>query len=243
MNTPPLPQLAKFIVPQLFTVLRILLGAWSLVAVLEQNADLAVTLITLGVVTDGLDGPMARLLTVATRFGASLEIFANYLCYLVAPWFVSYLLAEPSVGNLSLVLLTIPLVTGSIHYARPLGEGIHRGLATVVYAVSVVTFVFLELNQYLAWAWGEFLFVVIVFGLSLMMVMPVSYPQWMRIRSLFLPSILCLVIMPFALTKPLASLILAGVFGYVFLAPFIVDKGALARRLLRHLQQPPPGRG
>jgi phosphatidylserine synthase len=64
--------------------LRVGCGAPALFAVHFQEEEFAATLITLGFITDGIDGPVARKLGVSSEFGASHDYFANYLCYIVA---------------------------------------------------------------------------------------------------------------------------------------------------------------
>ena len=77
---------AVAIVPQLLTATRVVLGTYALMAALDGHLYVAATLISLGAVTDGLDGLAARWLNAASSFGALFDYFADYLCYVIAPY-------------------------------------------------------------------------------------------------------------------------------------------------------------
>jgi CDP-diacylglycerol---serine O-phosphatidyltransferase len=105
---------ARVAAPQILTAARLVLGAGALAAAADGRLITAATLITLGTFTDGLDGPLARRLGVATPFGALFDYFADYVCYIVAPWG----LARALVPSAPALVMALPFLTGAARYAR-----------------------------------------------------------------------------------------------------------------------------
>jgi phosphatidylserine synthase len=81
--------LVRFAVPQLLTATRLVLGTVALISAMDGRTYMAATMITSGAVTDGLDGFVARRLDATSPFGALFDYFADYVCYVVAPWAVA----------------------------------------------------------------------------------------------------------------------------------------------------------
>ncbi len=222
----------SFGIPQLFTAARIILAGWALSASIAGQLHLAASLITFGVVTDALDGITARKLRSATEFGALFDYFADYLCYIVAPWILSTRLLPGVSSPLACLALGFPLLAGAVRYARngPLvrSEDFEQvgfpGLGTVFYACLIVAWVFLDLSGDAA----GIILCLVVPALGVLMVTPVRYPKLVTSKFVFFPVLLGLLLMPFVLTKYLAVLTLALVAAYVVFGPLVIRAGARA---------------
>lgn len=214
---------------QACTGARIALAGGAIMAIQANRVHLAATLITLGIVTDGCDGVLARRLKSESDFGALFDYFADYLCYIIAPWLVTCAILKPS-GILGALVCAVPLLTGAIRYSRngnrlrseSFEQAGFPGLLTVFYTLFVVCLVFLQIP--LDGVAGTAILVVIA-GFSGMMVAPVRYPKLTRFPWVFALVYASLTIMPFVLTRPLASAVLALVFAYVLLSPFMIAQG------------------
>lgn len=203
------------LIPQLLTASRLVLGGAALIAAIEGNLRLAATLITLGAVTDGLDGPVARALGATSPFGALFDYFSDYLCYIVAPWALSRALVEQlaGVGRGMEVLLALPLLTGAIRYARNgvLVAAASRevkelpGLGTVFFAFVGVTAVFTDAGGWLSGGRLAALVVVLVSAFSLLMVVPLRYPKLTTIKGASPAVLVLLACMPFVGTRIIAG--------------------------------------
>ena len=177
----------RFVLPQAITASRIVLGGSALYAAAFHRPGLAATLITLGAVTDGLDGPLARRLGVSSEFGALFDYFADYLCYIVAPVALSLLIAGESAGPFSLIALGFPLLTGAIRYSR--NAGLLRteafddvgvpGLGTVVYAFFVVTLAFLDVGPAIGATLLQGILIWTVVVVSMKHLLPLLVPMLM----------------------------------------------------------------
>jgi phosphatidylserine synthase len=211
-------------VPQALTSARLLLGASAAGAAVDGRLETAATLICLGAVTDGLDGFAARRLGATSSFGALYDYFADYLCYVFAPWAIARGLLPPDPGWRDAVL-TVPLLTAAFRYAHnspiaasPASNGEVPGLGTVFFAFLSVAAVFLDAKILLGESAFSAAFSILIVSFSLLMVAPFRCPKIARIPGMS-PAVLVLVaIMPFAATKPLAGAMLIIGMCYPFAA-------------------------
>ena len=224
-------QILRFFIPQVITASRVLLSGAALSSAVFRRTQLTAILITLGAVTDGLDGSLARKLRATTEFGALFDYFADYLCYIVVPVVLSTLLIEQAADPLALFLLGLPLLAGIIRYARNaiwlrrenFEELGFPGLGTVFYAFFIVTLVFLDLENTIGAVMLRRSLFVIVPWLSCMMVLPLRYPKLMKYKLVLVPILLALCLMTFAFTKFLATCTLVLGFIYAVAAPFFIS--------------------
>jgi CDP-diacylglycerol--serine O-phosphatidyltransferase len=235
----------KFLVPQALTASRTLLGGTAMFAAIFRKADLAAALITLGAVTDGLDGPLARKLGVASEFGALFDYFADYLCYIVAPSILSFLLMKEPTHPFALAVLGLPLLAGAIRYARNsiwlrnenFAEVGFPGLGTVIYAFFIVTLTYLHLEELIGVILLNRLILFVVLMLSCMMVLPLRFPKIMKYSWFSVPVLIGFTLMPFFFPRVLAAIALALGCVYTFFSPFLIHrrrrKGQAARQKSR----------
>lgn len=78
-------------IPNLLTMLGLCAGLTSMRFAIEGRFGAAVVAIAVAACIDGIDGRIARLLKVTSRFGAEFDSLADFLCFGVAPAFVLYL--------------------------------------------------------------------------------------------------------------------------------------------------------
>jgi len=79
------------LVPNIFTVLALCAGLTAIRYALDQRYELAVILIIVAGIFDGLDGRSARLLKITSKLGAELDSLSDFLSFGVAPAVVIYL--------------------------------------------------------------------------------------------------------------------------------------------------------
>jgi phosphatidylserine synthase len=200
----------KALIPHLFTGGRLMLGTAALIAAIEGQVYVAATLVTLGAVTDGLDGFAARRLGVVSPFGALFDYFADYMCYVVAPCVVARALLGPQHGWVEDAAVALPLLTAAIRYARnglivadpsQLGGEV-PGLGTVFFTFLIVTAVFADAPSLIPhFAVVLELFIV---AFSVLMIAPVRCPKITLFPGMAPAVLLLIAIMPFVATKFLA---------------------------------------
>lgn len=219
----------KVAAPQVLTACRIVFGAAAIICVPRSEFSLAATLITFGALTDIFDGLAARKLGTSSVFGALFDTFTDYLCFVVAPWFLTRAIVGAE-GNVWLeVLIGIPLLTAAIRYARnsmiiaSQADEVRElpGLATVFFAFLPVSAVFLDAKAAIGEANLMALLSLLVIVFSILMVTMVSYPKLSSYRPFTIPVVVLLVAMPFVGTRFLAFVMVVAGIAYVILGPML----------------------
>lgn len=217
-------------VPQILTGCRIVLGAAALIAVSRGDVYLAATVITLGAVTDGLDGAAARWLGGGSTFGIWFDYLSDYLCYIVAPWSLARAIF-PGTGALYETAVGLPLVTGAIRYARN-GALLSTsapavpelpGLGTVFAAFVPVTAIFLDVALQPA-GWRSALFIGMYLVFSVLMVSPIRFPKLSTLRGASPLVLVLLAVEPFWATRIIAGATLAIGSAYVVIGGLLAGR-------------------
>ena len=220
------------VVPHVLTASRVPLGAAATIAAAEGALATSATLITIGAVTDGLDGWAARRLGSPSPFGALLDYFCDYLCFVIAPWMLTRTLLAAGQSPVQEALLVVPLLTAAFRYAKngvtasAAGDELRAmpGLGTVFFAFLSVAAVFLDASQ---WA-DPRVFAWTITGLavlfSVLMIAPITYPKLTAVPGASPLVIVLLACMPFVGTRLLAAVMLVAGLLYAVAAPLLVPQ-------------------
>jgi len=217
-------------VPQVLTGSRVVFGAAAVITSLDGQFYLAAALITLGAVTDGFDGLLARRLNVSSAFGALFDCFTDYLCFVVAPWILMRGIVDLGGNIVQEAVIGLPLLTGAIRSAPnslfivAQSKEVHElpGLATVFFAFLPVTTLFLEARSLVGERQLTIVLTSFVVIFSLLMLSPVRYPKLTKFRGASAPLLVLLTLMPFLGTRVLAGVMLTLGLMYVALAHLLV---------------------
>lgn len=105
-NRPPPPLsrernifFSRYFFPNTVTFVAVICGLTAVTSAQEKNYERSVVLILFSGIFDGLDGPIARVLNAASRFGAELDSLCDYVNFGVAPMFVLYEWSMKEQGN------------------------------------------------------------------------------------------------------------------------------------------------
>jgi CDP-diacylglycerol--serine O-phosphatidyltransferase len=80
----------RMVVPNFFTVLSLCAGLTAIRMAIEQRPDMAIALIVIAALLDGVDGRLARALRAQSKFGAELDSLADFVNFGVAPAVLMY---------------------------------------------------------------------------------------------------------------------------------------------------------
>src|SRR5262245_19520799 len=75
----------RMVVPNFFTVLSLCAGLTAIRMAIEARMDMAIALIVVAALLDGVDGRLARALKAQSKFGAELDSLADFVNFGVAP--------------------------------------------------------------------------------------------------------------------------------------------------------------
>src|SRR5437762_12407037 len=75
----------RLLVPNVFTLLSLCAGLTAIRMAVELRYELAIALVVIAALLDGVDGRLARALRAQSRFGAELDSLADFVNFGVAP--------------------------------------------------------------------------------------------------------------------------------------------------------------
>ena len=112
----PIP--AKFLLPNLLTLLALCSGITAIRFAAEGRFEFAVAGIIIATVLDALDGRLARYLEGTSRFGAELDSLADFVNFGVAPAVMLYLWSLSSLNNFGWVVCLVLAIGCALRLAR-----------------------------------------------------------------------------------------------------------------------------
>ncbi|SIS84300.1 CDP-diacylglycerol--serine O-phosphatidyltransferase [Phaeovulum vinaykumarii] len=116
----PVP--ALLLLPNLVTMTAMCLGLTSIRFVFAERFEIALVLLILAAVLDGLDGLIARRLRATSDFGAELDSLSDFLCFGVAPGLLIYRFslssADGGLASLGWVFVLVYVCCACLRLAR-----------------------------------------------------------------------------------------------------------------------------
>ena len=112
----PIP--AKFLLPNLLTLLALCSGVTAIRFAAEGHFEFAVAGVIIATVLDALDGRLARYLEGTSRFGAELDSLADFVNFGVAPAVMLYLWSLSSLHNFGWVVCLVLAIGCALRLAR-----------------------------------------------------------------------------------------------------------------------------
>lgn len=106
------------ILPSLFTVGSMFLGYYAIILGFKHQFELAVTMIILAGVLDGLDGRIARMTGSASEFGKELDSLSDFLSFGLAPALLLYQWGFKDLGKTGWLFAFLLPVAGAMRLAR-----------------------------------------------------------------------------------------------------------------------------
>lgn len=105
-------------IPNILTLLALCAGLTAIRFALQAKWEHAVVAILLAAILDGLDGRIARLLKVTSKFGAELDSLSDFVCFGVAPAMINYLWSLNNAGSPGWALALLFSVCSALRLAR-----------------------------------------------------------------------------------------------------------------------------
>lgn len=105
-------------IPNIFTISNLFLGMIAILLVFDERPELAALMILLAMITDGLDGRVARALNAQSEFGKELDSLSDIISFGVAPAFIAFGVAFQELGPLGWLVTAIFPICGALRLAR-----------------------------------------------------------------------------------------------------------------------------
>ncbi len=111
-------RLTRSVIPSLFTTANLFSGFYAIVKASEGDFTMAVWLIILGGIFDGLDGAMARLTRSSSEFGVELDSLADVVTFGAAPSFILWAAFFSRWDTIGVLIAALPAICGALRLAR-----------------------------------------------------------------------------------------------------------------------------
>ena len=108
----------RFVVPNIITVLAICAGLSAVRMAFEERFDVAIGLVLLAAMLDGLDGRMARLVKGTSRFGAEMDSLADAVNFGVVPALVLYIFVLDEAAQFGWIAALLYVIACTLRLAR-----------------------------------------------------------------------------------------------------------------------------
>lgn len=107
-----------YLLPNLLTTASLFAAFYSIIASLKAQYDVAVIAIFIGMVTDGLDGRIARMTNTESSFGAEYDSLSDMVTFGVAPALLLYSWSLHQFGKLGWLVAFIYTAAVALRLAR-----------------------------------------------------------------------------------------------------------------------------
>lgn len=105
-------------IPNIFTITNLFLGFIAILLVFDGRPQIAALMVLLAMVTDGLDGRVARALNAQSEFGKELDSLSDVISFGVAPAFIIFGVAFQEIGTIGWLVTAIFPICGALRLAR-----------------------------------------------------------------------------------------------------------------------------
>lgn len=248
VSLPRVPGRASiYLLPNLLTTVGLFAGFYAIVAAAQGRFPAAATAIFVSLVTDGLDGRVARMTGTQTEFGAQYDSLADMTAFGIAPAMVMYDWMLNDLGRVGWLLAFLYTAGAALRLARfnvqaaPHGRRYFQGLPSPAAAAFMTATVWLGHSHEFAQPVAVALAVVVTIAAAAFMVSNLRYYSFKEVDLRGRVPFLALVILvsALALISVNPPLVLFGGFAAYAVSGPVVTSRLLRRRFGRRTD--PPG--
>lgn len=167
--------------PNCFTVGNLFLGIISIILAFQQQWQYAATMVIIGMLLDGLDGQVARMLNTESEFGKELDSLSDVITFGVAPAIIMYVSTLKQIGLEGWLLTAIFPICGALRLARfnvqPSEPGYFIGLPITAAGGILATMALY--SEYVA---NHYILMLMILFLSYLMVSQIKYPAFKKMK-------------------------------------------------------------
>ncbi|HJZ32775.1 MAG TPA: phosphatidylcholine/phosphatidylserine synthase [Hyphomicrobiaceae bacterium] len=108
----------RMLLPNFFTLLSLCAGLTAIRMAIEQRYELAITLVVIAALLDGVDGRLARALKAQSKFGAELDSLADFVNFGVAPAVIVFIWGLGTLRGLGWISVLVFALAMGLRLAR-----------------------------------------------------------------------------------------------------------------------------
>jgi CDP-diacylglycerol--serine O-phosphatidyltransferase len=108
----------RMLVPNFFTLLSLCAGLTAIRMAIEQRYEMAIALVVIAALLDGVDGRLARALKAQSKFGAELDSLADFVNFGVAPAVIVFIWGLTSLKGFGWIAVLVFALAMGLRLAR-----------------------------------------------------------------------------------------------------------------------------
>lgn len=194
-------------IPNILTIGNLFAGIIAMIFAMQGNERFityAAIMIIIGMLLDGLDGRVARLLKAESDFGKELDSLSDIVTFGVAPALIMYNVFLVDAGWVGIFITALFPICGALRLAR-FNTQTHKKcgyfIGLPITAAGGVLATFALYNE----AFPHFVLALGMIGLSILMISNVKYPNFKRVTfpsSVIIPGFMLVVVAVIAILYP-----------------------------------------
>ncbi|GMA99617.1 CDP-diacylglycerol--serine O-phosphatidyltransferase [Pelosinus sp. IPA-1] len=167
----------RSIIPNALTALNLVLGVCAIISTFNGEFYRAALFVVAAMISDGLDGRVARYLKVSSEFGKELDSLCDLVSFGVAPAILAYAFLLKDFGIIGYIVAAFFATCGALRLARfnvntGTVKGYFMGLPIPAAGCVVATFIMLGIKP------DGWIFPIIVTIFAYLMVSTIKYPDF-----------------------------------------------------------------
>lgn len=170
------------VLPSLFTVGNLFLGIMAILLAMEDHWEYAAITVIIGMLLDGLDGRVARMLNTQSEFGKELDSLSDVITFGVSPAIIMYVSVLKNLGPEGWFITAIFPICGALRLARFNVQTSPKGYF-IGLPITAAGGILATMALYDKYVDNHYIMVVGMLFLSFLMVSQVRYPAFKKMKA------------------------------------------------------------
>jgi CDP-diacylglycerol--serine O-phosphatidyltransferase len=170
------------VLPNLFTVGNLFLGVMAILLAMNNHWEYAAITVIIGMLLDGLDGRVARMLNTQSEFGKELDSLSDVITFGVAPAIIMYVSVLKGFGAEGWFITAIFPICGALRLARFNVQTSPKGyfIGLPITAAGGILATMALYDKYID---NHYIMVIGMIFLSFLMVSQIKYPAFKKMKT------------------------------------------------------------
>lgn len=170
------------VLPNLFTVGNLFLGIMAILLAMNSHWEYAAITVIIGMLLDGLDGRVARMLNTQSEFGKELDSLSDVITFGVAPAIIMYVSVLNNFGTQGWFITAIFPICGALRLARFNVQTGPKGYF-IGLPITAAGGILATMALYDKYVDNHYIMVIGMLFLSYLMVSSIKYPAFKKMKT------------------------------------------------------------
>ncbi len=168
------------VLPSCFTIGNLFFGILAIILAFQNSWEYAAIMVIIGMLLDGLDGRVARMLNTQSEFGKELDSLSDIITFGVAPAVIMYISTFQHMGIGGWLVTAIFPICGALRLAR---FNVHPGVPGYFIGLPITAAggILATMALYNKHVSSAYILMVAMLFLSFLMVSQIKYPTFKKI--------------------------------------------------------------